>query len=307
MVSTKDAPKRKGRNKRAGSWTPSRTAMAASGLLATGATGYMNVSAWINQAATEPEKWINGTISGSLELAGVAGIAFAGYQIHKRRPLRAGLAAAFACTAVYFNVGASEQYYAAQDAAKENTIEASAAALPKLEGDIRRLESEITSLIEQNGGKIPRTPEIIEAAYQHLDPDTNPVNMGRKATELAVRTEYDRLQGDLETAREDLAGDKVAANDEFNPIISKDNRLAFIWALEAFKGGVFFMIGTEKLSRPKPRTPAGGSGTPAPGQSPAPAPANDAPGRRDRPPGDQKRAQGYAIARRKGWTPPGQG
>lgn len=299
MSDTKKTPKRKGKNKRAGTWTPSRLAMAASGIGAAGATGYMNVTAWMAQASNDPEKLINATISGSLELAGVAGIAFAGYQVHKKRPLRAALSGAFACAAVYFNVGASEQYYATQDAVRENAIEASAAAVPTLNADIARLQGEVDSMLEQNGGKIPRTPEIIEAAYQHLDPEKNPINMGRKATELAVRKEYDRLQGELTDARDALSGASVQSNDEFDPIIDKDKRLMFIWALEAFKGGVFFMIGTEKLSGPKTRQ---GNNAP-PNQPPGQTPANDARPRRERSEEDQARAQNYAIARGKGWTP----
>lgn len=300
MSDSKKKPKRQGKNKRAGTWTPSRLAMAGSGLGATAATGYMNVTAWMAQAGDETERLINATISGSLELAGVAGIAFAGYQVHKKRPLRAALSGAFACAAVYFNVGASEQYYASQDAARENAIEASAAAVPTLNATIERLENEIDSMVEQNGGNIPRTPEIIEAAYQHLDPEKNPINMGRKATELAVRKEYDRLQEELTAARDALSDAAVQSNDEFDPIIDEENRLAFIWALEAFKGGVFFMIGTEKLSPPKSRK---GNNQSPPNQPPHQNPANDARPRREQDEEGQKRAQNYAIARGRGWTP----
>ncbi|MEM6898674.1 MAG: hypothetical protein AAF583_02725 [Pseudomonadota bacterium] len=301
MSDTTAKPKRQGKNKRAGTWTPSRLAMAASGLGATAATGYMNVTAWMAQAGDDTEKLINATISGSLELAGVAGIAFAGYQVHKKRPLRAALSGAFACAAVYFNVGASEQYYAALDAARENAIEASAAAVPTLNADIERLQAEVDSMVEQNGGKIPRTPEIIEAAYQHLDPEKNPINMGRKATELAVRAEYDRLHGEITDARDALSEASVEANDELEPIIDKDERLIFVWALEAFKGGVFFMIGTEKLSPPKTRNSSTQS---PPHQPPGPQPANDARPRREKSPDEKKRAKGYAIARQKGWNGP---
>lgn len=232
---------------------PTRWAMAVSGVMACGATGYMNIQAWRAQASSLTEEWINATISGSLELAGIFGLAFAGYQIHRHRPLRAAMSGAMACLAIYFNTGASLRYYGAQDTIRENAIQHAQSSVVELSSSIEDLELEKASIIEQNDGTVPRKIVIIEAAYSHLNPDTNPLNMSRKNTEIGLREEYNRIQAELSQARSALNLNTVSADDTYTPIVSKDQRLIFIWVLEVFKGCVFFIIGSDNLTRTKLR------------------------------------------------------
>ncbi len=241
------------------------------------------------QGSSLPEKIVNGCISGSLEAVGAAGLAWTGYQVARKRPLRGVLAAAAAAGAIYFNTGASQNYYAAQDAAAQNQIEASGQTAVIASEAITRLETEIAALIEQNGGSLPRPLPVIEAAYSHLDPDKNPINMARKATEEGLRMEYERLQGEIARHREGEAAATVAANDQPAPVIPKDQRLAFIWAIEAFKGGAFFLLGTDRLSKPTLKTP--------------PPPTPPAP-RKPLSPAERERRQRYAILRAKGRSNP---
>ena len=148
---------------------------------------------------------------------------------------------------------------------------------------------------------------IIEAAYSHLDPDQNPINMARKATEIATRSEYNRLQEDLDAARTTRTEESVASNDEFTPIINPDNRMVFIWFLELLKGGIWFALGTEKLSPPKPRRKADEPAEDrAHGQSPTSAGADNVTVFHSGTTPERKaQNQRYAIARNRGWNGPG--
>lgn len=280
--------------------TPSRIALGSAGLIAAGATGYQNVKTWAEAGATPTEQVVNAALSGGFELAGLGGLAWAGYQATKKRYLRSAFAATFAAGAIYFNTGATERYHEAQDAVRENAIEAAAADVPGLEQKILALDVELQSIITQNGGTVPRTLEIIEAAYSHLDPDANPVNMARKAVEEGLRREYDRIKTEGEALQDQLAEAQVQGNDIYKPIIPKDQRLAFIWSVEIFKGTVFFALGTTKLPTPKrPSRPAASAPANAPPQQPIHQPVT--PARRERTAEENQRARGYAIARQRGW------
>lgn len=277
-------------------WPLSRIGVGFGAATLAGATGYMNVSAWVAQASIRAEQIVNGCISGSLEVVGGAGLAWAGYQFSKKRPLRAALAAAAAAGAIYFNTGASLNYYEGQDAAARNAIELSGEEAASGAALITRLEDEAAAIITQNGGTLPRPLPAIEAAYSHLDPATNPINMARKATEVSLREEYERLQDEIADLREARGADVVASDDAVRPVIPEGQRLAFIWAVEVFKGSAFFLLGTDKLggASRRPANPASG-GRPA---TPLPTPANE--GRAEMSGAERERRRKFAIMRAKG-------
>jgi hypothetical protein len=118
----------------------------------------MNVSAWVGQGATLSDKWINASISGSLEIIGITAVAWAGHQASKHRPLRAALAAVAGAGAIYFNTHASQGFFAAQEAAGANRIEQAGASSETDAARIARLEAEVAAIREQNGGTLPRPP-----------------------------------------------------------------------------------------------------------------------------------------------------
>lgn len=311
---------RTGETKRGGEITPSRIGLAvgATGLAA--ATAFMNVSAWVGQGATLSDRWINAAISGSLEVIGITAIAWAGHQASKQRSLRAGLAAIAGAGAIYFNTQASIGFFEAQETAGANRIEQAGASVETDAARIARLDAEIAAIREQNGGVLPRNAAAIESAYAHLDPARNPLNMARRDAELALRREYERVAGEIDALRAARAQEQVIANDAYRPVIPADQRLVFIWAVEAFKGAAFFLLGTGQIGRRRKeiaQAPTSYEVLSDDHQAQAPvlsaqpisfAKTLDAPAAQDTMAfndaarGDHdKRKQNYAIARRKGW------
>ncbi|MEL6103287.1 MAG: hypothetical protein AAFR68_18475, partial [Pseudomonadota bacterium] len=72
--------KRKGPTK----WPPARLGMLFGGLAAAAGTGTMNIRAWAAQATTDSERYMNIAIGGSMEMIGIAGLAYAGHQVSKK-------------------------------------------------------------------------------------------------------------------------------------------------------------------------------------------------------------------------------
>ncbi|MEO1324751.1 MAG: hypothetical protein AAFV59_17290, partial [Pseudomonadota bacterium] len=99
-------------------------------------------------------------------------------------------------------------------------------------------------IVRENGGTIPRPIEAIEAQYGYLDPESNPINMGRRDSEIALREEYNRLQAEIVALREGASDAAVASNDTARTVIPSTLIGPFIWALEAIKGTIFFALGT---------------------------------------------------------------
>lgn len=233
--------------------SPSRLGVFMAAGCLTAATGYMNVSTWVDQGATTAQKFTNGAISTSLELFGVSLLAWAAVLLVKERPLRAMLASVAAAGAVYFNTSASQGYFENQEAAHRNVIEQSLAAVEDTDVRIGRIETQIEDIRARYDGALPRTKEELEAAYSWLTDglEDNPVNRAKHDSELVARTQYEALATEIDMLRADAREDRVAADDEVRPVIAPDQRLTFIWFLEALKAGAFFLLGTSKLNKSK--------------------------------------------------------
>ena len=282
---------------RGGEWTPSRVGLGAGAVGLADATAFMNISAWVGQGATLTDKWINASISGSLEIIGITAVAWAGHQAGKSRSLRATLAAVAGAGAIYFNTHASQGFFEAQKAAGVNRTQEAGASAETDAALIARLRAELADIRQQNGGSLPRPAAAIEAAYARFDPAQNPVNMARKNTELALRAEYERLSAEIDSVREREAHSEVLADDEVRPVIPAEQRLLFIWAVEAFKGAAFFLLGTGQIGRRQQRDEFDDAAQ-AQGNSSARTTGSTAPPVTS--PDVRQRRQSYAIARRKG-------
>jgi hypothetical protein len=257
-------------------------------------TGFMNVSGWVAQAETPTQQWLNGSMSAGMELFAASALGWAGYQLSRGRWSRAGAAAIAGAAVVYFNTLATQNFMAVQRDAQTNTIETSAQGVAISDAELARIEREVESIIAQNGGTVPRSLNVIIAAYAHLDPASNPINMGRRDAEMGLRREYDRLQAEALAIRETAAGDSIEANDAVRTVIPEEHLPTFIWVLEGLKAGAFFLLGTSDLGAAfkrakspdlrKPETP------PAP-ISPEPSPRKGG--------GDPRHRQQWAIIRNK--------
>jgi hypothetical protein len=210
-------------------------------------TGFMNISGWVSQADTLTQKWLNGSMSAGMELFAASALGWAGYQLSNGRWSRATAAAIAGAAVVYFNTLATQNFMAVQRDAQTNAIETSATGVAISDAELARIEREVQSIIEQNGGTVPRPLDVIEAAYAHLDPRTNPINMGRRDAEAGLRREYDRLQTEALAIREAAVGDAVEANDAVRTVIPEEHLPTFIWVLEGLKAGAFFLLGTSDL------------------------------------------------------------
>ena len=224
--------------------TPSRLGLAGGALALFVSTAYMNISGWVAQADSASQAFANAAMAGGFELMALCGLAWAGYQYSKGRWGPAAITAAIAIAAIIFNTFAAQNFLHLQADELTNLIEMSGYTLSADQLQIDTLKEQVDSLIAQNGGTIPRPVEAIEAQYAHLDPDANPINMGRKDAEIALRTEYDRLQAEIDRLMRGAADNAVTANDTARTVIPTSMLGPFIWMLEAIKGTVFFALGT---------------------------------------------------------------
>ena len=229
------------------------------GLAAAGiflSTAYFNISSWVKSAPSLDASIAYGVMSASVELMALCGLAWAGFQASQKRWGRAGLAVSFAVAAIVLNAMAAENFLHLQADGLLNAIEMSGETLSTLTAEITELERQVDSIIQQNGGTIPRPVEAIEAEYSRFDPETNPINMGRKNAEIALRVEYERLQEQLTGLRREAGAAAVASNDTVRTVIPPHMIAAFIWCMEVIKGTVFFALGTangKKKSTPEHR------------------------------------------------------
>lgn len=272
-------------------WTASRVAVGCAAAGAMAATGYINVSPWVAQGTDAAQQVFGGMLATSFELAGAGAMAWAGHQLSKGRPLRAGLTATVAFAAIYANTNAAQSYWEAQFRAEQNVIELSAAGVAAMEGRIDGWESEIVAITVQYDGGLPRTEEELRAHYSWLqdglDPQANPRAYAAYSAELAAREHYDTLRANIDEARVSMRADVVAANDHVRSVIPKEQLPAFIWGIELFKGGAFFLLGTGDLGAAFRRSGAGASGAPQPTPKP---PMSDA---------ERARRRNFAIVREK--------
>lgn len=206
-------------------------------------TAYMNISGWVAQAEDTAQAIANGALAAGFELMALCGLAWAGYQWAKGRKPAAIITAGIAVAAIIFNTFAAENFLHLQAEAVTNGIEASAQNVDVIRAEISSLEMERQGIIDNNGGRVPRPIEAIEAYYGRFDPESNPINMSRKAAEIELRREYERIQSELSQARRSLAGDAVAANDTARTVIPTSMLGPFVWVLEFIKGTVFFALG----------------------------------------------------------------
>ncbi len=220
-----------------------RVGLGAGALALFASTAYMNVSGWVAQASDASQALANGLLAGGFELMALFGLTWAGYQYAAGRKAAASVAAAIAVTAIIFNTFAAQNFLHLQSDGLANAIETSAANLSVVESEIDALNRQIDSLITENGGTIPRPIEAIKGQYSHLNPSENPINMGRRDSEIALREEYNRLQGRVLELKRDAAADTVAANDQARTVIPTAMLGPFVWLLEIIKGTAFFALG----------------------------------------------------------------
>jgi hypothetical protein len=204
----------------------------------------MNVSGWVRQADSLDQGITNGVMASGFELMALTGLAWAGFQYASKRRGAAFIAGAIAVTAIIFNTFAAQNFLHLQADELVNAIETSGQHLSVADDRIAALQRQVESLIVDNGGTIPRPVDAINAQYAHLDPDKNPINMGRRDAEIALRGEYDRLQASILDLKTSAAGSAVTANDTARTVIPSAMLGSFVWALEVIKGTVFFALGT---------------------------------------------------------------
>lgn len=209
-----------------------------------GSTAFMNISGWVAQAENVPQAIANGSLAAGFELMALCGLAWAGFQWAAGRKAAAMVTALIAAAAIIFNTFAAENFLHLQAGEVANAIEASAQNVTITEAQISDLEAQRQGIIDNNDGKIPRPIEAIEGYYSRFDPETNPINMSRKAAEIALREEYDRIGMQITEARSAIAGDAVTANDDARTVIPTAMLGPFVWAFEIIKGTVFFALGT---------------------------------------------------------------
>ncbi|WP_375207529.1 hypothetical protein [Hyphococcus sp.] len=214
-------------------------------------TAYMNISSWMAQAVSPGQALANGGLASAFELMALCGLSWAGFQFVKGRKSAAFVATAIAITAIIFNTFATQNFLDLQGDFLVNGIEMSAQDASVAQAEIDVLQAQVDSLIEENGGTIPRPISAIEAQYAYLDEETNPINMGRRDSEIALREEYNRLQGEILEIKRDSAGANVASNDTARTVIPPHLMTPFIYAIEAIKGTVFFALGTASAQTAK--------------------------------------------------------
>jgi len=207
-------------------------------------TAFMNVSGWVAQADDAAHAIVNGMLASGFELMGLCGLSWAGWQYARKRKAAAVIAVAIAIVAIVFNTFAAENFLHLQGDELVNAIETSGQTVEVNAADINALQAQLASMVEQNGGHVPRPVEAIEAQYAHLDEESNPINMGRRAAEIALRQEYERLSTEIRELRRAASGASVTANDTARTVIPTSLLGPFVWALEVIKGTIFFALGT---------------------------------------------------------------
>lgn len=299
MTSPDPKPKKHTKRRKKLEITPSRIGLAAGAGALGLSTGFMNVSGWVAQGQDQTQKLLNGVMSGGMELLAASAFAWAGWQLSKGRWSRSAAAGVAGAAVVYFNTLATQNFLELQEHEARQAIEEAAKALVLSDAEIARLQTEVDSLIVQNGGTIPRPVDVIEASYAHLDPETNPINMGRKAAETGARREYDRLQGKMSALREASSTSAILANDYARTVIPPGQLPAFIWALQILQGTAFFLLGTNDLvfraKKRKAQNPVSKAPSPAT-HSKKSSPTNDP----DREAAALANRQKWAIVRGKG-------
>ncbi|MEO0399637.1 MAG: hypothetical protein AAF224_09500 [Pseudomonadota bacterium] len=214
-------------------------------------TAYMNVSGWVAQADDTTQALANGLLASGFELMALCGLSWAGFQYAKGRKSAAMLAAAIAVAAIAFNTLAAQNFLHLQAEDLSNAIETSSQTVQVNTAEIDALQAEIDSLIVQNKGKIPRPVEAVEAAYGDLDPERHQRRIARRDSEIALRTEYERLQGRITELRRDASSAAVSANDSGRTVIPTAMLGPFVWVLEIIKGTIFFALGTASGKQPQ--------------------------------------------------------
>lgn len=253
-MAKKNASQRQKTHTARGDFHLARAGLALGAIALFASTAYMNVSGWVSQADTPAQGITNGMMASGFELMALTGLAWAGFQYATGRKAAAVVAGAIAITAIVFNTFAAQNFLHLQADELTNAIEMSGQNLDVINSEIAGLDRQIESIIEENGGTIPRPVDAINAQYSHLDPDKNPINMGRRDAEIALREEYNRLQAQILELKRSSAGAAVTANDTARTVIPAAMLGPFVWALEVIKGTVFFALGTangnSKLSKP---------------------------------------------------------
>ena len=211
------------------------------------ASAFMNVSGWVGAASTIEQAVANGSLSFGMELIGVTSLAWAGFQSSKKRYGRALLALGIGLAIIYFNTMATENFLTMQHDVLVNTIETDAQILTNFDAEIAMRQTEIDSIVEQNGGTIPRPVDVVEQSYSHLDPDKNPINMRNKDAEIGLRMRYDELTGEISNLREAKIAPAVGANDEARSVVTGMTRSSLIWTIEAFKAAAFLILGRSRI------------------------------------------------------------
>ena len=176
-----------------------------------GSTAYMNISGWVAQADDAPQAIANGSMAAGFELMALCGLAWAGLQWARKRRGAAVVTGAIAAAAIVFNTFAAENFLHLQAGELANAIETSAQTAQVTQAQIDALSAELQGIVENNDGKMPRPVEAIEGYYSRFDPESNPINMSRKDAEIALREEYERVQGEISAARQAMIGDTVRA------------------------------------------------------------------------------------------------
>jgi hypothetical protein len=211
------------------------------------ASAFMNVSGWVAAATTLPQAVANGSLSFGMELIGVTSLAWSGFQMSNARWGRALLALGIGLAIIYFNTMATENFLSVQNDLLLNTIEMDGQVTMNFDAELSTRQSEIDSIIEQNGGTIPRPADVVEQSYSHLDPDKNPINMRNKDAEIGLRLRYDELTGEMSELREARIAPAVGANDTARSVVTGNDRTKLIWTVEAFKAAAFLILGRTRI------------------------------------------------------------
>lgn len=211
------------------------------------ASAFMNVSGWVGAASTVDQAVANGALSFGMELIGVTSLAWAGFQSSKKRYGRAILALGIGLAIIYFNTMATENFLTMQNDVLVNAIETDGQIALNFDAEIATRQTEIDSIIEQNGGTIPRPTDVVEQAYSYLDPDENPINMRNRDSEIGLRERYEELTGEISQLREAKVAPSVGANDEARSVVTGTARMSLIWTIEAFKAAAFLILGRSRI------------------------------------------------------------
>ena len=211
------------------------------------ASAFMNVSGWVAAATTLPQAVANGSLSFGMELIGVTGLAWSGFQMSNGRYGRAFLALGIGLAIIYFNTMATENFLSVQSDLLVNAIEMDGQVTMNFDAELATRQAEIDSIITQNGGTIPRPADVVEQSYSHLDPDKNPINMRNKDAEIGMRLRYDELTGEMTELREERVAPAVGANDTARSVVTGNARTKLIWTVEAFKAAAFLILGHTRI------------------------------------------------------------